>query len=320
VNPGTKGTGTPFRLSLGDRVALIELDRGLPVPSEVRLLEPWESLDDRRRGLLPEAGLSNREVHLVGAGSLGSAVGLLLAQAGVGRFRVYDRDWLDTANLCRHSGSLPDLGREKSLVVAEQLSFRGSNALGVTVNLITIDDRGLDLLFKPADIVVATTDSPAVQFTVNEAAVRGGKDAVFAGAYELACGGEVLAMRRGAGPCLYCATGFRAEIAPDLPLKERRQAYQSADENRLDAEPGLAIDIMHLAAITAAYVIALLDPHGSRGALLERSQFSLFHGPSAPRGVHRELFRSYLEVIPARVVRNEACPVCGFTSAREHIA
>jgi len=308
-------------LPVGDgRSVLLELDRGLPLPTEIRFLEAWESLDDRRRGLLPKDGLSDTEVHLIGAGSLGSAVGTLLVQAGVGRLRVYDRDWLDTPNLTRHTGSLLDLGREKSQLVAEQLSLRGANALGVTVDLTTFEDHGLDLLLKPADVVVATTDSPAVQFTVNEAIIRSHKNAVFAGAYELACAGEVLAVRAGTGPCLYCATGFRTAAAPDVSLRERRQAYQSADERRLESEPGLAIDITYLATITAAHVLALLDPAGSRASLIERSGFSLYHGPSAPRGVHCTLFHSPLESIAARIARGEPCPVCGFVSAKETAA
>jgi len=317
VNPGSREKGTSIALPMEGRTGVIVLDRGLPEPSEVRLLAPWVSLDDRRRGLLPNEGLGNKEVHLIGGGSLGSAVGLLLAQAGVGRFRIYDRDWLDTPNLARHVCGLVDLGREKSLALAEQLSLRGCDALGVTVDVTSLDDRQLDLLLKPSDVVVATTDSLAAQFMVNEAVVRGRKHAAFAGAYELASGGEVLVVSGGAGPCLYCATGFRATAMSALSLHERRQAYQGADENRLSAEPGLAIDISYLAAITAAHVLDLLDRAGSRAVLRRRSTFTLYHGPSAPRGAQRELFRAPLESIAVTVTRDDACPVCGFVSDRE---
>lgn len=317
VNPSGSAKGFRCTIALGDTEVVLELEKDLPCPEEVRLLSPWESLDDRRRGLLPQGGLSDCEVHLVGAGSLGSGVGLLLAQAGVGRIRVYDRDWLDTPNLARHVCAMGDMGREKSLALAEQLSLRGCNAIGITVDLGQLDEHGLDLLLKPADVVVATTDSPAVQFIVNEAVVRCGKLGVFAGAYELACGGEVAVVRPGGGGCLFCLAGFRAAVAPDLALRERRQAYQDADQNRLEAEPGLAVDISYLAAVVAAHVLALLDPDGHRGVLLERGGFTLIHGPSAPRGSYADLFRRPLEVVHARIIRDERCPVCGFVSEKE---
>ncbi len=165
--------------------------------------------------------------------------------------------------------------------------------------------------------MVATTDSPLVQFLINEAVVRLGKVGVFAGAYELARAGEVLVVRPGSGPCLYCATGFRAAAAPNANLHERRQAYQSADLDRLTAEPGLGIDISFLASVTAAHVLAVLDPDGIRAVLLEHGGFTLVHGPSKPSGDHAALFRRPLDVLHATVVRDEPCPVCGFHKSAE---
>jgi hypothetical protein len=105
-----------------------------------------------------------------------------------------------------------------------------------------------------------------------------------------------------------------------MSLHERRQAYQSADQNRLEAEPGLAVDITHLAAITAAHVLALLDPAGNRAALLKHGGFTLLHGPSGPRSNYADLFQAPLEVVHARVVRDSPCPVCGFASVKEQVS
>ena len=242
--------------------------------------------------------------------------GMLLAEAGVGHFRVYDRDRLDTPNLSRHLCDLTDLGREKSVAVAEKLSFRGVYALGVSLDLTSMPDDQLDVLLRGSDLIVATTDSPQVQFIINEVAVRNRIPAVFAGAYERACGGEVVVVRPNGGPCLFCSVGFRAGIAPGIQLEERRQAYQGAEQNRLDAEPGLGLDITYLASVAAAHVLAVLDPAGSRADLLgDGAVFSLLHGPSRPRGNLSDLFHAPLEFIHARVTRSEPCPVCGFFAA-----
>jgi hypothetical protein len=317
VNPRERVLGTRVALEVDGTLVVVELDKDLPAPDVVQLLDGRQSIDDRRRGLLPEGGLSRKEVHLVGSGSVGSKVGLELGQAGVGLLRFYDRDWLDTPNLTRHVCGLADSGREKAHATAEHVSLFGCNALGATVDFEKIDDRQIDLFLKYADVVVCTTDSPLVQFVVNEAVVRLRKVGVFAGAYELARAGEVLVVRPGIGPCLYCATGFRASTAPSANLHERRQAYQSADLNRLTAEPGLGIDISFLASVTAAHVLAVLDPEGSRAVLLEHGGFTLVHGPSKPSGDHAGLFRRPLDVVHASVVRDEPCPVCGFHKQAE---
>jgi molybdopterin/thiamine biosynthesis adenylyltransferase len=317
ANPTERVVGPRLTVQLEQGEFAIELEKDLPAPDRLLVLGKTGDLDDRRRGLVPEQGLARFEVHHIGAGSLGSAVGLLLAQAGVGLHRYYDRDVLDTANLARHICGLADLGREKATATSERISMFGCNALGATVDIEKLEDRQLDLLLKPADVVVATTDSPVVQFVVNEAVVRTGKIGLFSGAYELARAGEVLVVRPGKGPCLYCATGFRATVSRSAAPHERRQAYQRADMNRLTAEPGLGLDITYLASVVAAHVLAVLDPAGSRAELLAHGGFTLLHGPSAPQAEYSNLFRRPLDVVYARVVREDACPVCGFRSSAE---
>ncbi len=315
VNPNGPLRNCRFTLEIDGRDVLFELEDGLSPPEHVVVLAGSESLDLRRRGLVPEGGLGGKRVDLLGAGSLGSMIGVLLAEAGVGHLRVYDRDRLDTPNLSRHLCDLIDLGREKSVAVAEKLSFRGVDALGVSLDVTSIPDDQLDVLLRRSDLIVATTDSPQAQFTINEVAVRNRIPAVFAGAYERACGGEVVVVRPDGGPCLFCAVGFRVGIGLGIQIDERREAYQGADQNRLDAEPGLGLDISYLASVTAAHVLAVLDPGGSRADLLgDGAVFSLIHGPSRPRGNLADLFHAPLEFIHARVTRSEACPVCGFVA------
>jgi molybdopterin/thiamine biosynthesis adenylyltransferase len=315
ISPTERVLGPRVTVAIDEIELELELEKDLPAPDAVQVSGRAADLDERRRGLLPERGLSQVEVHYIGAGSLGSNVALLLAQAGVGRHRFYDPETLDTSNLARHICGLTDLGRYKADAVAEHISLFGCDALGVTADVLKLDDRLLDLQLKYANVVVATTDSPAAQFVVNEAVVRLGKIGVFGGAHELARSGEILVVRPGHGPCLYCAAGFRAAAAPTASPHQRRQAYQAADSARLTAEPGLGLDIAFLASLTAAHVLAAVDPGGIRGALLDRGGFTLVHGPSVPQADQAELFRRPLDVVHARVVRDEPCPVCG--SAKE---
>lgn len=300
-------------LIFGDAAFTLSLDADLPAPDEYELLEGWEALDTRRGDLVPSAGLSSRTVFLAGAGSLGSSIGLLLAQAGVGTFIVADNDDLTTANVSRHACNRTDLGRSKVEAVAELLRHRGSRARAVCIDLAAGSDGTLDNLVREADLIVATTDSPAAQFTLNEVVVVAGGRAVFAAAYERACGGEVLVRVPGAGPCLFCAVGFRAGLTETLQPHERRRAYQSADEYRLEAEPGLALDIGFIASVAAAHCLAMLDPEGSRGDLVGGDgAFTLVHGPSRPRGPYADLFRSPLDLVRVRVSTDGPCPVCGY--------
>lgn len=70
--------------------------------------------------------------------------------------------------------------------------------------------------------------------------------------------------------------------------------------------------------MAAAQALAILDPAGSRAALLEpRRSFVLVHAGSEPDAETSGLFAEPFEVLYARVRRSEPCPVCSFISMEE---
>ncbi len=284
----------------------------LPTPTNIEVIDTGAEMAARRIGLVEEHQVASKRVAVFGVGSLGSGLALLLAQAGVGHFDVYDCGRLDAANLSRHACDLFDLGRSKALAVSELLRRRTAQAQGHDVDLSTIDD--LESLVDPSDLLIATTDSPEVQFRLNEASVKTGTPGIFVGAYEQATAGEVIVVRPG-GPCFFCSVGFRADIGPDLTPKERRQAYADANSRQLNAEPGLGTDISYLSSVAASFALAILDPTGRRDVLTEPNrQFTLVHGGSRPSGQHADLFDKPFDLVSARVVRKTPCEICGFQS------
>lgn len=308
----SRASGIRFDLECGP-VSLV-LRAGLQTPERTEMVPLGEGLDSRRSVLVGQAGLRAKQVLLVGAGSVGSMVGLLLAEAGVGRFLVLDNDRLDASNLSRHACDLSDLGREKAAALADLLQRRGVRAEGRNVDVLVLPDAERDRLVGQSDLTVASTDSPPVQFITNDALVRAGKPGLFTGAYELAAGGEIIPVRPGQGPCYYCVAGFRTGVLAGLDTKERRPAYQATGQDQMTAEPGLGVDIAFLSAVAAAHALALLDPGGSRADLLKPGRFLLVHGGGTPRGNLAELFGRPFEFVSARVVRDEPCPVCAWSS------
>lgn len=316
VIPDADAAGGGFVFRAMGRSFRLELECDLPVPADVEVLAGTEGIDERRTGLIDGGSLAARSVVMVGAGSLGSAIAVQLAQAGVGRFSVLDCDRLDSPNLSRHACDLADLGRSKAVALAERLGLRGVQATGRECDVTEESAEALRDMLRSASLVVSTVDVPSASFVVNELVVETGTPALFVGAYELAAAAEIIPVRPG-GPCLFCSVGFRAGVAPNVNVPERRMAYQSADANEMVAEPGLGLDVTFIASVAAAQALAMLDPEGGRADLLASDGFTLVHGPSRPRGALAELFTGPLETIAARVKRDEPCPVCGYSTAAE---
>lgn len=290
---------------------------GVPPIGVVEVMS-LHSLDSRRAGILGEAALSGKRVGLVGCGSVGSAIAVELAKAGVGRFLAVDPASLDVPNVSRHACCLRHVGRQKAVALADVLHERGASAVPIVSDL---SDNGAAEALRDTDLLVVATDSPRVQFRMNEMALEYAVTAIFPQAYERACGGEVFILTPGQGPCLFCATGFRAGVSEAPFPVGGGQAYQSADANQLTAEPGLGVDISYLAAVAASYALAALLPSGSRKALLaDDKRLVLVHGGSQPQEEFAEIFRRPFEHLAVGVNRPEPCPVCGWSSSGEEKA
>lgn len=309
----TSVAGRCRSVQTSDGPAFVKFDDDVPAPEEIEVIAVGEGLETRRAGATNDVNLKDARVLLVGAGSLGSEIVEPLAEAGVGRFDIVDRERLDSANLSRHPCDIADLDRDKATAFADRLRRRCVEAEAIAADVLQLGDERFRALVRGVDLAVVATDSPEAQHTTNELCAAEEVPAVFAAAYERGRSGEVVIFRPHATPCLLCCVGFRIGLGEAPRLKERRAAYQAADADRLVAEPGLAIDIRFLASVASAAALAVLDPSGSRAPLLRPDRsFVLIHGGSAPDPETSGFFAEPFELLYARIARSEACPVCGF--------
>src|ERR671938_355306 len=100
----------------------------LAARAETVTLSPQEVARYSRHLIMPEVALEGQKrlkaasVLLIGAGGLGSPLGLYLAAAGIGRIGLVDFDVVDFSNLQRQVlHGTPDVGRPKLQSAAERL-------------------------------------------------------------------------------------------------------------------------------------------------------------------------------------------------------
>lgn len=140
-----------------------------------------------RQILLPEIGpegqhrLSRSRVLIVGAGALGTVVGMYLAGAGVGHITVADFDTVSLSNLHRQIAyTETDVGASKAVTLAQRL--RGINSEIVVAPLERrVDADILQWLLPDFDLVVEASDNFETKYAVTDAAAAAGKPCVFGG-------------------------------------------------------------------------------------------------------------------------------------------
>lgn len=103
-------------------------------------------------------GLANKKVVLVGAGSLGSEVAVLLARSGVGKLYVIDHDRFEDINIGRHTLGVPELGEYKSEALAVRINRDVPTVeVDYSTQRIQSDNKNHAKVLSEADLVIVTT-------------------------------------------------------------------------------------------------------------------------------------------------------------------
>ena len=156
-------------------------DGALPLPELSR-----EEIERYSRHLImPEVGMSGQrklksaKVLLIGAGGLGSPLGLYLAAAGIGKIGIVDFDVVDHTNLQRQLlHGTKDVGRAKLDSAKDRLHDVNPNVEVETHRLRLTSDNALEVI-EPYDIVVDGTDNFPTRYLTNDACVLLGKPNVY---------------------------------------------------------------------------------------------------------------------------------------------
>jgi adenylyltransferase/sulfurtransferase len=176
--------------------------------AEPLTLSPPEVARYSRHLIMPEVALDGQKrlkasrILLIGAGGLGSPLGLYLAAAGVGRIGLVDFDVVDFSNLQRQVlHGTPDVGRPKLQSAKERLQ-----AINPEVQIDLYETRltsanALSIL-QPYDIVIDGTDNFPTRYLVNDACVLLKKPNVYGSIFRF--DGQASVFYPPHGPCYRC--------------------------------------------------------------------------------------------------------------------
>src|SRR5438876_5915083 len=246
-------------------------------------LSPQEIARYSRHLIMPEVALEGQKrlkaarVLLIGAGGLGSPLGLYLAAAGIGRIGLVDFDVVDFSNLQRQVlHGTPDVGRPKLQSAKERLQ-----AINPEVHLDLYETRlssanALEI-FAPYDVIIDGTDNFPTRYLVNDACVLLKKPNVYGSIFRF--DGQASVFHPPEGPCYRC-------LYPEPPPPG--EVPSCAEGGVLGILPGL------IGCIQATEAVKLILGKGAPliGRLL----------------LYDALQMGFQEF---KVRRNPKCPICG---------
>jgi molybdopterin/thiamine biosynthesis adenylyltransferase len=103
-----------------------------------------------------------RRVVLVGAGALGSQIGMNLARQGTFSWTVVDSDYLLPHNLARHALLMDELGAPKAFALARQMGLLLNESFTAVVGDATRPDAELARELFEAEVIIDASASVAV--------------------------------------------------------------------------------------------------------------------------------------------------------------
>jgi sulfur-carrier protein adenylyltransferase/sulfurtransferase len=246
-------------------------------------LTPREIERYSRHLVIPEVGMEGQQklksasVLLIGAGGLGSPMGMYLAAAGVGKIGIVDFDTVSYSNLQRQIiYSTNDVGHPKGELAKERLHSINPNVEVIVYDTKLTKDNALEII-KDYDVIADGSDNFATRYLVNDACVLLRKP--FASASILRFEGQVSFFNPAMGPCYRC-------LYPEPP--NQGDAPSCEEGGVLGVLPGIIGSIQANEVIK--YIIGKGELLNSRLLLLDALKMKF-----------REI----------KFEKNPACPACG---------
>jgi adenylyltransferase/sulfurtransferase len=236
-----------------------------------------------RHLIMPEVGMEGQKklkaarILLIGAGGLGSPLGLYLAAAGIGRIGIVDFDVVDFSNLQRQVlHGTPDVGRPKLHSARDRIQAINPE-VKIDLYETRLTSQNAISIIEPYDIVIDGTDNFQTRYLVNDSCVLLNKPNVYGSIFRF--DGQASVFFPPQGPCYRC-------LYPEPPPPG--EVPSCAEGGVLGILPGL------IGCIQATEAVKLIlgkgDPLIGRLLLYDALQMR---------------FQEF------KVRRNKNCPLCG---------
>ncbi len=266
----------------------------------------------RRNQTVVNQAIREKAVALIGLGALGSRVAELLAQAGVGRFRLCDSDRLKPANVARHTGGISDFGATKARVVMSRLQNINPRLDFGKVDIIVGSAVGslerLGEFMAGVDLVISTTADESVESVINQVAMTIQQPVLYGRSLRRASMGRVFLVRPGKDACKACLAGYAhagregESVPPDwIDIPEGVEDVLLRECGR-PVIAGSAADLSFIATLTARVAIDFLE-----GKVADGNHW-IWSGPAAS-SVDERLGAS-LSTFSGKVPPSPDCSIC----------
>ena len=154
-------------------------------------------------GMVGQSKLKKSSVLMIGAGGLGSPLGMYLGAVGVGKIGLVDFDIVDHTNLHRQiAHTTKDEGRPKVESLRDTI-LAGNPNVEVEIHNFRLESENVIELFNQYDIIADGSDNFETRYLINDSAYFSKKPLVSASIFRFQGQITIFTPNTG-GPCYRC--------------------------------------------------------------------------------------------------------------------
>jgi len=219
--------------------------------------------------------LTDTNVIVIGCGALGASVAVLLAQAGVGKMRLFDGEKLDRPNTSRHPLGARQIGENKAKALAEHISGRFPHMRKIEAVPEDLVATNIDIYadISEADLVVSATGEWSSMSLIADAARfwRAPLQTIWQEPQALAAHSVVTFPK---GPCLRCGFNLLGKPHFEAIFQNEADVWRQIPACGGAFTPYGATDLAYTSGFCAAESLKLLSatPVRARHALWAASE------------------------------------------------
>ena len=218
---------------------------------EIEIIRYSSDFQSRNKGLIDPTILQEKKATVIGLGSGGSLISLILERSGIKTFNLIDFDTVSLGNICRSIYNLEDIGMKKT-----EALYKHMLKINPLAEIKLFDEDVLEMeysklmgIIKESDIIIECTDNTKTKIRINGLAHKT-TPVLYPGVYPEGKGGDIALTLPGL-PCYEC-------IFKELIHQEEERPEWDYTNDKPKAMPGLLADIQVVAARTAKLALGIL--------------------------------------------------------------
>lgn len=254
-----------------------------------------------------------KNMMLIGLGTLGSTIALELAKTGVFNFILYDNDIFQPVNVCRHIGTLKDLGRYKTEIIHNQITNRNPEAKVKARHKNPFENKNIEPFIEElikSDLVITTIADHGSHIALNKLALDYKIPVIYGWCGSNAVQGRIFRVIPSESPCYNCINlqlEHEPEIFPRIKKPIEGDEVAQVEGYRQPGIPGISIDINFIALFIARFALQTLLRNNPNYPDAEAHHYLWQNWPLERGSIGNLLPTAFGEF---RKIPN--CPICGF--------